>query len=177
MPFDPDRTPFLQRATSGFALAALVVATVAVVVPQVDAVAASDASGAALADANAIGAALRHAIADLGDPRAGTAHGRPEWLFGPGVMPRGAQLPRERGFPLSGVLVQDRVGGEERWRGPYVERVPLDPWGRAYVVRLGGSERSTSPIVVVSAGPDGVVDTQPGRSAIAGDDVGIVLTP
>ena len=39
------------------------------------------------------------------------------------------------------------------WRGPYLRRIPLDPWGNPYVyVPVTGS----APPQVISAGPDGV---------------------
>jgi hypothetical protein len=166
----------LHHATSGFALAALVVATVAVVVPEVDAIASSEARGIALADTNAIGAALRRAIGDLGDPRESSAGLVPEWFVGPGVLPRGAAVERPCRFPLSGVLASDRLGAGGRWRGPYLSSVPIDPWGRAYVVMPCGPGRD-APTLVVSAGADGVLDSVPGRRAIADGDVGIVLMP
>src|SRR5687767_11579913 len=112
---DPDQSSSLHHAASGFALAALVIATVAVVAPEVDAVASSGVREIAVADVNAIGAALSHAIVDLGDPRAADLAGRaPECLFGPGVLPRGGALARNRRFPLSGVLASDRIGAGRR---------------------------------------------------------------
>ena len=187
---DPDRSSPLQTATSGLALAAFVVATVAIVVPQVGAVAGGGARGIALADVNAIGAALSHAISDLGDPREASAGSGPGWLFGPGVLPRWSAPANERRYPLSGVLASDRIGAGARWKGPYLDSVPIDPWGRAYLVLLPPQPslcsvgdpglcagRRNAGIVIVSAGPDGVVDTAPGSGTIADDDVGVVLMP
>jgi hypothetical protein len=187
---DPDRSSPLHLATSGFALAALVVATVAVVVPEVGAVAGGGSRAIALADANAIGAALSHAIADLGDPREASAGSGPEWLFGPGVLPRWPARASERRYPLSGVLASDRIGAGDCWKGPYIDAVPIDPWGRAYLVLLPPrpslcpvgdpglcAGRRDAGIVIVSAGPDGVLDTAAGSSTIASDDVGVVLMP
>jgi hypothetical protein len=187
---DPDRSSPLHTATSGLALAAVVVATVAIVVPEIGAVAGGGARSVALGDANAIGAALSHAIADLGDPREASAGSGPQWLFGPGILPKGSTRSYGRRYPLSGVLASDRIGAGVRWRGPYLESVPIDPWGRAYVVLLPPQPSLCSAgdpglcagkrdggIVIVSAGPDGVVDTPPGSATIADDDVGVVLMP
>lgn len=173
---DPDRNSPLHTATSGFALAALVVATVAIVVPEVGAVAGGGTRAIALADVNAIGAALSHAISDLGDPREAAAGSGPEWLFGPGVLPRWSSRANDRRYPLSGVLASDRIGAGARWKGPYLGSVPIDPWGRAYLVLFPAGRRNAG-IVVVSAGPDGVLDTPAGSATIADDDVGVVLIP
>jgi general secretion pathway protein G len=50
-------------------------------------------------------------------------------------------------------LVQ-RPTGVEIWNGPYVKgaRVPLDPWGNAYLYR---APAETAPYEIVSHGPDG----------------------
>ena len=57
------------------------------------------------------------------------------------------------------------------WSGPYVEMVPADPWGHRYAVNIGAMGRG--PIIILSAGPDGVPQTPfaaPGLR-IGGDDV------
>jgi hypothetical protein len=165
----------MSHPASGLALAALVLATVAVVVPEVDSVASHDARTIAQSQANEIGAALHRALADLG-PGTAPALSESTWLVGPGVRPRGSALARAPRYPISGVLCADRIRAGAAWRGPYLARVPIDPWGRAYVVALDASHAPPA-IVVVSAGPDGMLDTEAGRGAIAGDDVGIVLLP
>jgi general secretion pathway protein G len=60
-------------------------------------------------------------------------------------------------------LVQ-RPTGIEIWNGPYVKggRVPLDPWGNAYLYR---SPLETAPYEIVSHGSDG----QEGGSGLAAD--------
>jgi hypothetical protein len=99
----------------------------------------------------------------------------PRWLFGPGVLPRDNAFARHRGFPLSGAITTNAIGAIG-WRGPYLDRVPIDPWGRAYVVSFDQA-RAGQPMFIVSAGPDGVLDTTSKDGAITGDDVGIVLMP
>jgi len=73
--------------------------------------------------------------------------------------------------------------GSTRWRGPYVAGgVSNDPWGRPYVVNVisgwyaGGA--SYKRIYVISAGPDGIINTAYTAQAIddiAGDDIGMIL--
>lgn len=56
-----------------------------------------------------------------------------------------------------------------KWRGPYLQKNPLDPWGkRYYVLLIGngparnwgcGNTWSFNSVVVLSAGPNGVIET------------------
>jgi general secretion pathway protein G len=55
-------------------------------------------------------------------------------------------------------LVRNRTG-DTLWRGPYIERRPLDPWGHAYIYLCLGVENPTS-FDLFSAGPDGVPGTR-----------------
>ena len=71
-----------------------------------------------------------------------------------------------------------------RWRGPYLKApAPLDPWGRPYVVNVVSSWSTSTTqykrLYVLSAGPDGVLDTNHlarTKDDIAGDDIGVVMT-
>ena len=58
-------------------------------------------------------------------------------------------------------LVQQPVGATN-WRGPYLEQVPLDPWGHKYIYEYPG-KHITNGYDLFSAGPDG----KPGT----GDDI------
>jgi hypothetical protein len=160
--------------SAAFALAAVVLVSVAVVAPEVGAAGGGARNAAAIADANAIAVALRAATADCGDVLGAHVPAAPRWLFGPGPIPRGPASQKSFGFPASGIAVTNAIRGKG-WRGPYLDRVPIDPWGRAYVAFLDPA-RGT-PLAVVSAGPDGVLDSAPGDRVIAGDDQGVVLLP
>lgn len=72
--------------------------------------------------------------------------------------------------------------GGRAWKGPYLDAIPaLDPWGRSYLVNILNAnpdeEGSTQKwVVVLSAGPDGNIDTAGNTAgtanpAVAGDDV------
>jgi len=75
------------------------------------------------------------------------------------------------------------------WNGPYLDRVPLDPWGRPYVVNIGfalpaveGTVTALNDyhnVLVLSAGKDGVFETAFDLSAYneqpGGDDIGYVV--
>ncbi|HOE12481.1 MAG TPA: type II secretion system major pseudopilin GspG [bacterium] len=42
----------------------------------------------------------------------------------------------------------------KNWRGPYIEDIPLDPWGNAYLYEYPG-KRNPQGFDLVSMGPDG----------------------
>lgn len=83
---------------------------------------------------------------------------------------------------LTGQLIRNDPGyatsGRFRWRGPYVEEIPADPWGKAYLVNSENLfPASPNAGYVLSAGPDGRVDTPydlsrtSGNVVPSGDDV------
>lgn len=55
-------------------------------------------------------------------------------------------------------LVKAPAGKESRWKGPYVEEVPLDPWKQPYQYRYPGSKNINGArgYDVWSLGPDGI---------------------
>ncbi|RMF86083.1 MAG: prepilin-type N-terminal cleavage/methylation domain-containing protein [Nitrospirae bacterium] len=67
------------------------------------------------------------------------------------------------------------TSGEVKWDGPYQTEFGADPWNHAYLCNVGDlSAGSTTPVYVISAGPNGVLDTSSG-SLLAGDDIGFRL--
>jgi prepilin-type N-terminal cleavage/methylation domain-containing protein len=69
--------------------------------------------------------------------------------------------------------------GDVKWSGPYAATLPVDPWGRPYVINAANFTSSTTPptpVWVLSAGPNGVVNTNIATTAAAtvpgGDDIG-----
>lgn len=93
------------------------------------------------------------------------------WLYGPGELPQANPFVASGASrPLEDALQRDVMGGE-RWAGPYLGELPIDPWGRAYLVSVSGLVDGRTPPMVLSAGPDGFCDTPvSGRKAL-GDDV------
>ncbi len=70
------------------------------------------------------------------------------------------------------------------WNGPYLDSVPLDPWGNPYVVNIRFVNSTVTDykrhnVMVLSAGPDGLFQT-PFHSntfdeSIGGDDIGYII--
>jgi len=71
----------------------------------------------------------------------------------------------------------------QKWKGPYVGKVGTDPFGNYYVAHIGAIEKNGSPINssgagfgwVLSSGVDGVFQTCPESTALAGDDTGFIF--
>ena len=76
------------------------------------------------------------------------------------------------------------------WNGPYVSNaISADPWNNRYMVNIGAidttqgtqtaSGTTKSAVWVLSAGPNGIVETLPGQAItvaqLGGDDIGIRL--
>lgn len=69
------------------------------------------------------------------------------------------------------------------WKGPYMSAFPADPWGNAYVMNSGYlfySETdlpgaTTTPVWLLSAGPNGIYETDVTDTELKGDDIGIRL--
>ena len=59
----------------------------------------------------------------------------------------------------------------------------LDPWGHAYVISVGAVELGGQPISpgaqawVLSAGPNGILETTPDAVVLGGDDRGFIFAP
>ncbi len=97
------------------------------------------------------------------------------WLRGPGADCDFRVFPAGRAADLSWFLEKDETHVGDRWGGPYVDRLQPDPWGRRYVVLLQGVGRERGAdrrVWVLSAGPDGVIETRPEDRNLIGDDIG-----
>ncbi len=66
------------------------------------------------------------------------------------------------------------------WNGSYLDFDGLDPWGNSYLISVVGFfEEENDPqtdfteVWILSAGPDGTMQTYADESVISGDDIGI----
>jgi len=68
-----------------------------------------------------------------------------------------------------------------KWKGPYITKIGVDPFGFAYIANVGAMETNGSPIAagskgwIISAGPDGVLDTAHTASVLSNDDIGYIF--
>ena len=89
---------------------------------------------------------------------------------------------------LADHLIKNNPGGAKYatsghfpWRGPYLEKIGEDPWGNRYLVNIKNANPadSTSKVVwVLSAGPNGKIETSPNALADSGpapggDDIAV----
>jgi hypothetical protein len=95
-------------------------------------------------------------------------------LLGPGEVPELGAFGGTTTASLDNLLRSGRGAGFQ-WRGPYVEKIGADPWGRAYVVLLGGFQTAQRKPWILSAGPNGLIETDPGSMVCGGDDIGYVV--
>ena len=69
------------------------------------------------------------------------------------------------------------VAGDTKWAGPYAATLPVDPWGRPYVINAANFTTATTPptpVWVLCAGPNGIVETNiaTATTVAGGDDIG-----
>jgi len=62
-------------------------------------------------------------------------------------------------YPESLDYLRTRPGTGDGWRGPYLKKKPVDPWGKSYIYKAPG-EYNQDGYDLSSAGPDG----QPGTT-------------
>lgn len=74
------------------------------------------------------------------------------------------------------------TNGSPKWKGPYIAALRPDPWGNPYIIHIGAMEKDGSPIGgttakgwILSAGPNGVLETEPTDAALRGDDRGFIF--
>jgi general secretion pathway protein G len=72
------------------------------------------------------------------------------------------------------VLMQDNEEcyNSNMYKGPYLPVVNADPWGNAYVLPAGNFD-VVLPVYVLSAGPNGIMETPSFAVSPLGDDIGI----
>ncbi len=74
------------------------------------------------------------------------------------------------------------IHDEKVWNGPYFNADKADPWGHKYLCNIGklydwnsNDDVPISAVVVISAGPDGIIQTGPNQLlsgfAVSGDDI------
>ena len=64
-------------------------------------------------------------------------------------------------------------GCYKNWKGPYMTNVTPDPWGNAYVLNSNSFPIQGKQVWLISAGPNGQIETPSNSDTIQGDDIGI----
>lgn len=98
-------------------------------------------------------------------------------LYGTGTEPRSLAA---AGFNLTSkikfmdVLMRDsqECYDTDMYKGPYLPQVEADPWGNHYFLAANNFSNS-NPVFILSAGPNGTVDTPSFSTSLMGDDIGL----
>ncbi|MBA4373810.1 MAG: hypothetical protein C0402_13240 [Thermodesulfovibrio sp.] len=132
----------------------------------------------AMADAKSISTALMVLKKDTGQwPISDTCTNTITMLAGAGLDPTafaGGWDPSSKNTIGNYITTDDNGCWPGTWKGPYMATVTQDPWGNAYVINAADF-LTANPVWVLSAGPDGKIDTATNSAALVGDDIGIQL--
>ena len=98
-------------------------------------------------------------------------------LVGDGNLPAGAGWDASALEKFDNFLLSDvNACFGTKWKGPYIAYVTKDPWGNAYISNAKDYS-GTGPIWLLSAGPNGVIETAPNATVVdaSSDDIGFRL--
>jgi type II secretory pathway pseudopilin PulG len=97
------------------------------------------------------------------------------WLRGPGNLPANNSFSDGEPHGRLERLLLRREKGNKAWNGPYVDVIEPDPWGNAYLMNSEALFNDKERKWILSAGPNGVVDTSAESPETRGDDIGRIL--
>lgn len=75
---------------------------------------------------------------------------------------------------LNHLRLNDNGYSAALWKGPYLATADADPWGNRYMIGAKNFD-GTGPVWILSAGPDGIIQTGIDDDVLSGDDVGLRL--
>jgi hypothetical protein len=120
-------------------------------------------------------AAIEQFSRDTGtNPNQASGNAGVEWLVGPGAVPFNFSLESTPTLELARLLGEDTVEGLKGYAGPYLMFGGADSWGRSILAHVGAVS-APGRVWVLSAGPNGLLETLPGAEETGGDDVGVLL--
>ncbi|MEW6743460.1 MAG: type II secretion system protein GspG [Planctomycetota bacterium] len=154
---------------------AIIVSLAGIIIPVVSSEIEDAKTARAVGDLNRIATAITQYIKDTGTFPTGTLGAQSfTWAHSNADIPESNSFDDGLSEELARFLSLDIHGGD-RWRGPYCEEIGADPWGRAYLVNVHGYYSATEHVLVLSAGPNGEVETDPTAIIADGDDVAVLI--
>ncbi len=73
---------------------------------------------------------------------------------------------------LNHLRINDNGYPAAMWKGPYLPAADPDPWGNRYMVGAQNFENNSA-VWILSAGPDGIIQTGINDDILSGDDIGL----
>ncbi len=156
---------------------AIIASLAAILVPVISEELASSDESKALGDCQRISAALTQYVKDTRHFPTGTLGAETHGLLYSDGTQASVEPPASSKASLFGFVCDGTVNGGAKFKGPYIENIPADPWGSRYIVTTDGYG-STYPDInvwVLSAGPDLTFDTDITGFKTSGDDVGLLI--
>ncbi len=174
---DPVPTPSKTAGPGlleGLVALSILVSLSGVLMPVVGSEVQQSRADTAHADMQLLGGALRAYTRDTQWLPSGR-QGRTDiaWLYTPGELPSGASFGDVgAGHSIADFVLVDAMGGTA-WAGPYLpsDTLHADPWGNAYLVHVDGWLNGRDNPFIVSAGPDGLLETRANDRQAGGDDL------
>jgi general secretion pathway protein G len=154
---------------------AIIVGLAGVVVPIVTQEMNDSKKANAIADINRLATALNQYIKDTLFFPTGT-HGTTtlHYLYTDGTLPTRNSFTSGEGRHVGEFLCSNIHGGD-RWKGPYLDSAACDPWGNAYIVNVQGFYSASERAMIISAGPDGLMETPTASLNPEGDDLMLLI--
>lgn len=175
----------MQKREQGFTLiemivtVAIIASLAAILVPIVSSELGDTAQSRALGDCQRIGTAITQYIKDTRVfPTGPGGDNSVNYLLGVGTEQTTngmADDGDDAAGDLEDYLTDGATNGGALWAGPYMQQVPVDPWGNPYVVNVHGYFENSEYVWVVSSGPDGDINTSAEDTVLQGDDIGVLI--
>jgi prepilin-type N-terminal cleavage/methylation domain-containing protein len=132
------------------------------------------------ADCRSIATAIMLLRKDTGDwpCRNGSNPNTYYLIYGTGNQPQNWNRTGGSSDDMANHLISNNRGySSSRWAGPYIERVEPDPWGNRYQAYVRGFHSGVTNVRVwvISAGPNGNLETRTNDTALQGDDIGVMM--
>jgi len=73
-----------------------------------------------------------------------------------------------------------KSSGKKKWKGPYVAKLGADPYGNNYIINIGAITGTGVSMAtgergwILSAGPNGILNTAATDTALSSDDIGYI---
>jgi general secretion pathway protein G len=170
-----------EKSQAGFTLiemivvVAIIAALAAILVPIVSSELSDAEATKALGDCQRIGAGITQFIKDTRIfPTGPLGDNTVRWLYGNGTQPATNPFNDGTKAALMSYLTNGTTNGGQLWNGPYLQDAPADPWGNSYIINVHGYY-SGEYVWVISAGPNGKVDTGLTDTTLKVDDIGIMI--